>query len=153
GQRVTQRVARADPVAAPELRPERALGDQRRSEPIAQIVLDAGVRLGFTGESLFPRDHAGQGTLSPSVEALTQPDAPYPAPAPGEPLRVAFVGQQTYFRATALEEHSERVETTFVDWRILSDALRMRAQLDAFQPHVVVSFRPEIIPRGLFSDL
>jgi len=87
------------------------------------------------------------------VDAVTQPDAPYPAPAPGEPLRVAFVGQQTFFRATALEERSERFATTFVDWRILKDAPQMRAQLDAFGPHVVVSFRPEIVPKGLFSDL
>jgi hypothetical protein len=87
------------------------------------------------------------------VAAVSQRDAPYPAPAPGEPVRVAFVGQQTYFRATALDEHSERFETTFVDWRILSDAPRMRTQLDAFGPHIVVSFRPEIIPQGLFADL
>src|SRR5260221_347632 len=34
--------------------------------------------------------------------------SPYPTPAPGAALRIAFVGQSTYFRATSLDEQSER---------------------------------------------
>ncbi len=71
----------------------------------------------------------------------------------GAPLRLAFVGQQTYFRACALDEQSSRVHTTFVDFRAGRDAALMRAQLDAFAPHAVVVFRPETIPAGVLADL
>jgi len=71
----------------------------------------------------------------------------------GAPLRLAFVGQQTYFRACALDERSDRVHTTFVDFRAGRDAALMRAQLDAFAPHAVVVFRPETIPAGVLADL
>jgi hypothetical protein len=76
-----------------------------------------------------------------------------PTPPPNGPLRLAFVGQQTYFRACALDEHSDRVRTTFVDFRAGRDAALMRARLDAFAPHAVVVFRPETVPPGLLADL
>jgi hypothetical protein len=71
----------------------------------------------------------------------------------GEPLRLAFVGQQTYFEACALDERSARVRTTYVDFREGADAEAMRAALDRFAPHAVVVFRPEIIPAGAFDGL
>jgi hypothetical protein len=71
----------------------------------------------------------------------------------GEPLRLAFVGQQTYFEACALHERSARVRTTYVDFREGADAEAMRAALDRFAPHAVVVFRPEIIPAGAFDGL
>jgi hypothetical protein len=71
----------------------------------------------------------------------------------GAPLRLAFVGQQTYFRACALDEQSARVRTAFVDFRAGRDPALMRAQLDAFAPHAVVVFRPETIPAGVLADL
>jgi hypothetical protein len=74
-------------------------------------------------------------------------------PASGVPLRLAFVGQQTYFRACALEEDSPRVRTTFIDYREGRDAGLMRAQLDDFGPHAVVLFRPETVPAGALADL
>jgi hypothetical protein len=81
------------------------------------------------------------------------PDLPFAAPEPGAPLRLAFVGQQTYFRACALDEHSDRVRTTFVDYRAGRDAELMRARLDAFAPHAVVVFRPETLPAGILADI
>jgi hypothetical protein len=74
-------------------------------------------------------------------------------PGSGTPLRLAFVGQQTYFRACALDEDSPRVRTTFVDFRAGRDAALMRARLDAFGPHAVVLFRPETVPAGVLADL
>jgi hypothetical protein len=78
---------------------------------------------------------------------------PYPTPPEGAPLRLAFVGQQTYFRACALDEDSDRAVTTFIEYRSGRDPALMRAQLDAFAPHVVVVFRPETVPAGLLADL
>jgi hypothetical protein len=96
---------------------------------------------------------ARQRTLRGCVPTLSPAPAPYPVPPAGGRLRVAFVGQSTYFRACALDEHSSRIETRFVEFRADRDAGRMRATLDAFAPHVVVAFRPEIIPAGTFADL
>src|SRR3954468_13627195 len=71
----------------------------------------------------------------------------------GEPLRLAFVGQQTYFEACALHERSARVRTEYVDFREGADAVAMRTALDRFAPHAVVVFRPEIVPAGTFDGL
>jgi hypothetical protein len=79
--------------------------------------------------------------------------APYPVPRGGAPLRLAFVGQTTFFDACALEEQSHRVRTQFVEFRAGGDADAMLARVRAFAPHVVVSFRPEILPPGVFADL
>jgi hypothetical protein len=78
---------------------------------------------------------------------------PYPVPRQGTPLRLAFVGQSTYFEACALEERSRRVQTVFVEFRAGGDADAMLAQLRAFAPHVVVAFRPEVLPAGVFAQL
>jgi hypothetical protein len=78
---------------------------------------------------------------------------PYPSPPDGAPLRLAFVGQQTYFRACAMDEDSPRVRTTFIDYRVGRDPEMMRARLEAFAPHAVLLFRPETVPPGLLADL
>jgi hypothetical protein len=96
---------------------------------------------------------ARQRTLCPVVGTVSRADAPYPTPPAGGQLRLAFVGQSTYFRACALDEHSRRLETRFVEFRAERDAERMRATLDGFAPHAVVVFRPEIVPAGTFADL
>src|SRR5882757_5600188 len=98
-------------------------------------------------------DMARQRTLCPVVGTLSRADAPYPTPPAGGQLRLAFVGQSTYFRASALDEHSRRLETRFIEFRAERDAERMRAALDGFAPHAVVVFRPEIVPAGTFADL
>src|SRR3954463_12026514 len=73
---------------------------------------------------------------------------PYPTPRFGEPLRLAFVGQQTFFEVCSLTERSGRVVTMFHDFRQGADADAMRAALDAFAPHAVAVWRPEIVPAG-----
>jgi hypothetical protein len=83
---------------------------------------------------------------TPAASPLSTPDA-------GVPLRLAFVGQQTYFRVCALHEDSPRVHTTFIEFRAGRDAALMRAQLDAFAPDAVVLFRPETVPAGVLADL
>jgi hypothetical protein len=71
----------------------------------------------------------------------------------GTPLRLAFVGQQTYFAACALGDEHPDVTTAFVDFRKDADPAPVRAALDAFAPDVVVVFRPEHIPAGLLRDV
>jgi hypothetical protein len=79
--------------------------------------------------------------------------SPYPVARAGAPLRLAFVGQTTFFEACALEERSERLQTTFVEFRSGGDADAMLGRLRAFAPHVVIVFRPEILPAGVFADV
>src|SRR4051795_1061353 len=78
---------------------------------------------------------------------------PYPTPRFGEPLRLAFVGQQTFFEVCSLVERSRRVTTMFHDFRQGADADAMHAALDAFAPHAVVVWRPEIVPAGALDGL
>ena len=78
---------------------------------------------------------------------------PYPVPRMGAALRLAFVGQATYFEACALHEESAKVVTRFFEFRAGADADAMLAQLTGFGPHVVVVFRPEILPPGIFGGL
>ena len=77
----------------------------------------------------------------------------YPTPGPGEPLRLAFVGQRTFFEVCALDERSPSARTTFIEFRQGADAEAMRDALDAFGPHAVVVFRPEIVPAGALDGL
>jgi hypothetical protein len=74
-------------------------------------------------------------------------------PAPGEPWRVAFVGQQTYFRVCSQTRPSRAIQPLFVDYRAGADAELMLATLRAFRAHAVVVFRPEAVPPGLFAGL
>ncbi len=83
----------------------------------------------------------------------TRRDSPYAPPPVDGPLRIAFVGQGTFFEACALHRHDRALETAFVEFREGRDAGRMRAALDAFAPHAVVVFRPEIVPAGALADL
>jgi hypothetical protein len=77
----------------------------------------------------------------------------HPTPRAGDPLRLAFVGQRTFFEVCALDERSPRAITTFIEFRAGADAAAMRSALDAFAPHAVVVFRPEIVPEHAFDGL
>jgi hypothetical protein len=79
--------------------------------------------------------------------------APYRTPKSGQPLRLAFVGQSTYFEACALDGERPDVDTRFHEFRMGGDIEGLRSELDDFQPHVVAVFRPEIIPAGAFAGL
>jgi hypothetical protein len=84
---------------------------------------------------------------------VDRPEPPFPTAPDGAPPRLAFVGQQTFFRACAMDEDSARITTTFIEFREGRDPALMRAQLDAFAPHAVVVFRPETLPRGILADV
>jgi hypothetical protein len=73
----------------------------------------------------------------------------------GDPVRVAFVGQETYFSQCALHGDTAGLKPRFFDFRagVGHDADAMRAALDDWGAHVVVVFRPEIIPPGAFAGL
>jgi hypothetical protein len=67
-------------------------------------------------------------------------------------LRLAFVGQQVYFRYTALEDRVDGIEPAFFDLVPNADG-GLRASLRAFEPDVVVCFRPELVPPGSLAGL
>lgn len=74
-------------------------------------------------------------------------------PVPDPELRVAFVGQSTFFRACVPPERTDALTTTFIEFRQDVDPRPMRAAVDAFAPDVVVVFRPEIVPAGILHDV
>src|SRR3954447_1575345 len=68
-------------------------------------------------------------------------------------MRLAFVGQSTFFKACALGDAATPWTTTFLEFRSGGDAERLRHDLDRFAPDAVVVFRPEVLPGGALSDL
>ena len=68
-------------------------------------------------------------------------------------LRLAFVGQGTYFRACALHAPHDGVEPAFFDLRPGTDPYALNAELRDHRPDVVFVWRPELIPAGAFADL
>jgi hypothetical protein len=79
---------------------------------------------------------------------------PYPMPPAGRPLRLAFVGQSTFFEACALGDGVvPAIRTRFVEFRRDGDVEALLRDLRAFAPHVVVVFRPEIIPAGALASV
>jgi hypothetical protein len=68
-------------------------------------------------------------------------------------VRLAFVGQQAYFGYIALEQPVKGLEPRFFELRPNDDGAALRAELDAYDPDVVVAFRPELVPHGLFEGL
>jgi hypothetical protein len=77
----------------------------------------------------------------------------YRVPQEGSVVRLAFVGQATYFKYCVLEHGAGGVEPGFIDFRSGSDPQKMLEDVKALDPHVVFVFRPEIVPGGLFGDL
>lgn len=70
-----------------------------------------------------------------------------------KPLRVAFVGQGVYFRQCAMDRTSRGVEPTFLDFRAGAPPAPLLSELQALDPDVILVFRPEIVPAGLFADV
>jgi hypothetical protein len=73
-------------------------------------------------------------------------EPPYAPPPPGVPVRVAFVGQRTYFEACSLTTPAGGLQPLFVDFRGGAETAPMLDALRRFDPHAVVVFRPEILP-------
>jgi hypothetical protein len=66
---------------------------------------------------------------------------------------VAFVGQTTFFEACALEAAAGGLIPRFFEFRAGADGEALLAGLGELVPHVVVVFRPEVLPPGLFAGL
>jgi hypothetical protein len=102
------------------------------------------------------RDPQGAGyrtaALPPVAVSGTRPSR-YAAPPPAAPVRIAFVGQETYFRAASLTSPTSEVLPRFVEFRAGSDPQPMLEAVEAFSPDVVIVFRPEGIPAGYFAGL
>lgn len=73
----------------------------------------------------------------------------------GDPIRVAFVGQETYFAQCALSAPAAGLTPRFFDFRagVGHDVGALREALEAWGAHVVVVFRPEIIEPEAFHGL
>ena len=82
-----------------------------------------------------------------------RPDIRTSVPELGEPWKVAFVGQRTYFDICSQRGPSPAILPCFIDFREEAPIAPMLESLAAFNPHVVVVFRPEIIPAGVFHGL
>lgn len=85
--------------------------------------------------------------------SVLRPDVGVPLPPVGAPFRVAFVGQRTYFEVCSQMSASPVIEPTFIEHRSGADGPALLARLRALSPHVVVVFRPEIVPAGLLHDI
>ena len=73
-----------------------------------------------------------------------------------QPLRVAFVGQSTFFEACSLEPQSAAavgLESRFFEYRAGAAIEPVLEQLAEFGAEVTVLFRPEIFPAGALHDL
>ena len=70
-----------------------------------------------------------------------------------ERIRVAFVGQQTYFDDCVVHQAVGGLVPTFIDFRAGADPVSMATALVSARPDVVIVFRPELIPTGIFYDL
>jgi len=66
---------------------------------------------------------------------------------------VAFVGQTTFFEACSLQEPAGGLMPRFFEFRAGGDEEALLAGLGAFVPHVVVAFKPEVIPAAMFGEL
>ncbi|WP_187369122.1 hypothetical protein [Baekduia soli] len=80
-------------------------------------------------------------------------DLPYPLPERGAPIRVAFVGQRTYFEACSMSAPASSVHPSFIDFRGGAQTGPLLDALRRVDPHVVVAFRPEILPPGTFDGV
>lgn len=84
---------------------------------------------------------------------MPRPALPYPLPPDGAPLRVAFVGQRTYFEEAAMDRPAGGVTPRFLDFRGGPDVGRLLEDLHRFRPHAVVVFRPDALPPGAMDGV
>ncbi len=93
----------------------------------------------------LPEAAPGRAPAGASAERLRDAEAPS--------LRIAFVGQSVYFRQCALELPAGGLEPEFLDFRAAAPPEPLLNRLQELDPDVVLVFRPEIIPPGLFDPL
>ena len=96
---------------------------------------------------------------TPLEAPLVRPPVPRPRPRAatrnltGDALRLVFVGQATYFACCALADECPWIESSFVDFRAGDDPRRMVETVRRRLPHIVIVFKPEVVPVGAFADL
>jgi len=78
---------------------------------------------------------------------------PYPLPALGAPLRVAFLGPVPAVAAHALHAPAGALRPRFIDARAGAEPLSLRAALADAAPHVVVALAPDTLPPGALDDV
>ncbi|HEV7494430.1 hypothetical protein, partial [Baekduia sp.] len=84
---------------------------------------------------------------------MRRDDLPYALPEPGAPVRVAFVGQRTYFEPCALSAPAGGLIPSFIDYRGGSETGPLHDALRRCAPHVVVVFRPDALPAGALDGV
>jgi hypothetical protein len=84
---------------------------------------------------------------------LNRAGYPYPLPALGAPLRVAFVGSRPDVDCCVPHAPSGGVAPTFVDHRRDGDHRELRAALAAAAPHVVVVLDAASVPAALLASV
>jgi hypothetical protein len=85
------------------------------------------------------------------LRAVRRGDLPYSLPDDGRPVRVAFVGQRTYFEACSMPAPAHGFHPAYVDFRGGAETAPMLDALAGIDPHVVVCFRPETLPPGALA--
>ena len=70
-----------------------------------------------------------------------------------QPLRLAFVGQSTYFSSSVLEDERAGILPAFFELAPGRPPEGLLAALQTFAPDVVIVFRPEFLPAGLLDAL
>lgn len=68
-------------------------------------------------------------------------------------VRIAFVGQSTYFESCSLLAPTGNLLPFFVDFRAGDDAKSLRHQLERVNAEVIIVFKPETIEPGLLHGL
>src|SRR3954451_13890243 len=68
-------------------------------------------------------------------------------------MRLGFVGQRASLAYASLLVPAGGIEARFFDWRPGGDADLLLAELGDFAPDVVICWRPELFPDGLFAEL
>ena len=86
--------------------------------------------------------------MSPS----TRSQVPYARPAMDQPVRVAFVGPAPLFAACTPSGRAPNLDVRFLDFRG-EEPEALLARLAEHASDLVVCFRPEHIPAGLFETL
>jgi hypothetical protein len=69
------------------------------------------------------------------------------------PLRLAFVGQGTFFEACSLQSGRHGLHPRFFEFRRDGDVPALVDDLHAFDPDVAIVFRPEVVPPGTLHGL
>lgn len=68
-------------------------------------------------------------------------------------MRVAFVGQSTFFEGCVLDPGHPGIESSFFEFRKGGDVDALVDGLRQFRPGVVVVFRPEVLPAGALAEI